>query len=208
MWKRTILILIPIAALLGPSLWHQRGDWWERVKDLLIPVTTSEAGQPSPPPPSGGSPTAATPGAANSSPAITAFEEVFRFDITPEWIINRFKPVTPGLSQLELAGYRVPLVTGTASDDLAGSLTYYFNARQQVQRITFQGTTGDALRLTRFLVANYRFTRRMTQNPLLVRYEVPKQSGPPDSALDIRLNVPDDRLRRYSVALLMERPSQ
>lgn len=206
MWKRTILILLPIGAILGPSLWHQRGDWWERVKELLIPVTTSDAG--AAPPAGGSTDTAATPGAAaKNPPAKTAFEEVFRFDVTPEWIIQRWKPVTPGLAQLELQGYRVPLMTGTASDDVAGSLTYYFNARQQVQRITFQGTTGDAGRLIRFLAAHYRFGRRMTQNPGLVRYEVPKPSGPPESALDIRLNVPDDRLRRYNVALLLERPA-
>jgi hypothetical protein len=213
MWKRSFLILLPAAVFLAPSLWHKNADWWERAKELLIPVTTSD-GAPPPPAPPPTSPThaadlraaPATPNTAKKPPAGESFDDVFRFDIVPEWIINRWRQVTPGLSQLELQGYRVPLVTGTAVDDLAGSLTYYFNARQQVQRISFQGTTGDAGRLIRFLAGRYQFGRRMTKNPGLVRYEVARPTGPPASALDIRLARPDDRLRRYDLMLLIERP--
>jgi hypothetical protein len=39
---------------------------------------------------------------------------------------------------------RVPLVTGTDTDDIAGSLTYYFNPQNFVERITLYGYTGDA----------------------------------------------------------------
>lgn len=75
--------------------------------------------------------------------------EVFRFDVTTDWILRHWPRVSTGLAQLQLQGYRVPLVTGTGEADLAGSLTYYFNARQKVQRITFCGTTGDAARTRR-----------------------------------------------------------
>ncbi len=61
-------------------------------------------------------------------------EEVLRFDISPDWIIERWPRVSSGLSELDLQGYRVALVTGTAESDLAGSLTYYFNKKNQVDR--------------------------------------------------------------------------
>jgi len=59
-------------------------------------------------------------------------------------VISRWPRVSAGLAELQLQGYRVPLVSGTTANDLAGALTYYFNSRQQVQRITFQGTTATS----------------------------------------------------------------
>ena len=62
-----------------------------------------------------------------------------------------------GLTYLQLQGYRVPLVTGTTLADVAGSLTYYFNAQQRVQRITFRGTTGDPSVLATLLAQRLSF---------------------------------------------------
>ena len=63
---------------------------------------------------------------------------------TSAWVLARWPRVSTRLANLDLQGYRVPLVSGTADGDLAGSLTYYFNSQQRVQRITFIGSTGDA----------------------------------------------------------------
>ena len=63
--------------------------------------------------------------------------------------------VATGLGQLQLQGYRVPLVSGTTEGDVAGSLTYYFNAQQQLQRIAFQGNTGDPRNLIVLLRSRY-----------------------------------------------------
>ena len=65
--------------------------------------------------------------------------------------IRRHAPVGDGplaasdgrLAELDVQGYRVPLVTGTSRDDLAGSLTYYFDKTHHVTHIHFRGTTGD-----------------------------------------------------------------
>ena len=132
--------------------------------------------------------------------------DALRFDVTPTWVMERWPWVSAGLSQLPLAGYRVPLVSGSAEDDLAGSLTYYFNARQQVARITFQGTTGDARKLIRLLISRYNFGRRITNDPSLFRYEVPVAKGPVQSYLDLRLDRPKDAYRRFDVTLMIERP--
>ena len=71
-----------------------------------------------------------------------------------------------------MQGYRVPLVTGTTDADVAGSLTYYFNQKQRVERITFFGTTGDTPRLVAFLESQYGFKREKTAEPNLYVYQV------------------------------------
>lgn len=72
-----------------------------------------------------------------------ALDEVFRFDATKEWVYQRWARKSTALAELGLYGVRVPLVTGTEIHDLAGSLTYFFDQFGKVQRISFQGHTGD-----------------------------------------------------------------
>ena len=142
-------------------------------------------------------------------PKVKDFGEVFRFDISTEWIMNRWQRVSTGLAQLQLQGYRVPLVTGTAKDDIAGSLTYYFNPSQQVQTITFNGTTGDATKLVRFLTKRYGFARRIANDPGLFVYEVPMPDGKTLSVLRVRTNgilKADQPFTRFKLALNLERP--
>lgn len=47
--------------------------------------------------------------------------EVFQFNITPEWIMRCWPQVATGLDQVQLQGYRVPLISGTAESDVAGA---------------------------------------------------------------------------------------
>jgi hypothetical protein len=86
--------------------------------------------------------------------------EVFRFDVTKEWVYANWPRKTTGLSDPELYGVRVPLVMGTGFSDLAGSLTYSFNSQGQVQHISFLGRTADTAPLVQFLVSAYQFERR------------------------------------------------
>ena len=89
-------------------------------------------------------------------------EEIFRFDVFPNWVKARWRRVSNTPGELSLNGLRVPLVTGEAAHDLTGSLTYYFDDRHQVQRIQFQGWTGDASYLVQFLSEKYRFKTNPT----------------------------------------------
>jgi len=50
-------------------------------------------------------------------------EEVFRFDVTKEWVYGRWPRKSTALAHADLFGVRVPLVTGTNIDDVAGALT-------------------------------------------------------------------------------------
>ncbi|RIK78701.1 MAG: hypothetical protein DCC67_11365 [Planctomycetota bacterium] len=81
--------------------------------------------------------------------------EVFRFDVTKEWVYQRWDRKSTALAELDLFGVRVPLVTGTQLYDVAGSLTYFFGADGRVKRISFRGQTGDTTELVR--LATQRF---------------------------------------------------
>ncbi len=96
-------------------------------------------------------------------PAIHTLSEVLRFDIAPGWVLERFPRVSTVLADTQLDGLRVPLVTGTSPSDIAGTLTYSFDRFKRLQRLTVQGTTGDATRFMAELQQQY----QMQQVPSL-----------------------------------------
>jgi hypothetical protein len=155
----------------------------------------------------------AQPGGLSSLSSIEAMPmpglaDVLRFDVTVESILRRWPRVTTGLPYLQLQGYRVPLVTGGALTDVAGSLTYYFNARQQVQRITLRGTTGDPSVLVALLASRHHFTRRLTNDPGVIIYEVVDASNRPAGTLKIqsaKVVTATQPHMRFEVDLLMDR---
>jgi hypothetical protein len=117
-------------------------------------------GQPVAPPietPSPSSPTAViyqSPAPLEGIPTYRLIE-VLRMDVTREWVYQRWARKSTGLTDPELFGIRVPLVTGTRMTDLAGSLTYYFNRAGQVDRLSFRGRTGDTRELVQLLSQHY-----------------------------------------------------
>ncbi|MGD9721650.1 MAG: DUF6690 family protein [Pirellulales bacterium] len=134
--------------------------------------------------------------------------EVLRFDGSPAWVMQRWPRVTTGLSHPELQGYRVPLVTGTGVDDLAGSLTYYFDQQQQVKFLTFHGVTGDPRKIVSLVVQRYGFAPEPTDDPSLSLYLV-KWHGKPISELRVRtarVLRHDQPHQRFQVDLAMKRP--
>ena len=119
------------------------------------------------------------------APPEVAMADALRFDVTASWILGRWPRVTAGLPDAGLQGYRVALVTGTLDDDLAGSLTYYFNRNHVCQRITFQGTTGDARKLIAMLTTRYGFERKMSDDPSVWLYQI-RWNGRATSELQVR----------------------
>ena len=130
--------------------------------------------------------------AASATPAATsaaklppvALEEAFRFDATPLWVTSRWPRVSTVTGEPNQLGMRVALATGTRPDDVAGSLTYYFDDHHQLQRITFYGVTGDEQRLLAFLVNTYKLKTAATTG--VARYV----AGPldkPTSLVTVRL---------------------
>lgn len=128
---------------------------WDR--DLLGPPNPSTlTAQPGPGPThrylAGGH---AAGGTARAAAPTLRIDQLFRFDVTPKWVVDNWPRVTTGLIDGELEGMRVTLVTGTSISDLAGSLTYYFDRQLQVERIVFHGDTGDPRPLVTFATRYY-----------------------------------------------------
>ena len=132
---------------------------------------------------------------------------VFNFEVTPEWILARWPSVSTGLAQLQLEGYRVPLVTGTTQTDLAGALTYYFDAKQRLERIDFVGFTADPRPLISLLSDRFHMTRRLANDPGLVVYEAARSARGPVSGLQVRVAPlePGEKFRRYEIDVSLER---
>ncbi len=169
---------------------------------------------PNPPGPSGGPttplavPSPAPPGRdTREGPAVQSLAELLRFDVTPSWVMAQWPRVWTRFGQGDLAGWRVTLVSGVRLTDLAGSLTYYFDRQHQLQRIAFDGVTGDASELVSILsqyfgmrsepyVGGYQMVARdATQTPFsALRVE-------PEALLD--RNLPN---QRYRVQMELNRP--
>lgn len=212
MIKKGFLLLLPVLTLFSPILFFNAPGWWSQLKASIA----SASAPPAAAPPQGTKPKpdpfATRPLGQEASldgASVHELTEVLRFDISPAWVVRQWPRVSSGLAQLQLQGYRVPLVTGTDQDDLAGSLTYYFNPRQQVQRLTFHGTTGDTRSLVALFTARFGFRRRLTNEPGVFLYETLGSNGKPISFLWIRpapVVKATEPLERYEVAILMERP--
>jgi hypothetical protein len=111
--------------------------------------------------------------ASRGDTPVVPIEQALRWEVTPAWVMSTWPRVTTHLAELDLQGYRMPLVTGTTETDIAGSLTYYFDAQQRLARVTFNGTTGDAHRLVTYLNQHHRFQRHLAKDdPGLYLYQV------------------------------------
>jgi hypothetical protein len=202
------------ACVVGPMTAFSLPDWWS---SLTGARSSSKAAAVS-----AGTPMEGRAGSANAAnhggpvepspvPAAVRLADAFRFDVTIREVMQRWPRVSTSLADLQLLGYRVPLVTGTAQTDLAGALTYYFNSRQQVQRIAFFGTTGDGRELVRLVTSRYGFVRRVTNDPSLFLYEVPTLGGQSQSVLRLKLAPllkADRPHQRFDVSLVIERPAE
>jgi hypothetical protein len=132
----------------------------------LMPSTTSSATSSYPPSqpayPSTATPAALT-GLENIQPGDATryhrIQDVFRFDVSKEWVYQNWDRKSTGLGDPELFGIRVALITGTERTALAGSLTYLFDAQGRLEHISFRGRTADTTPLVQFLTQRYQFER-------------------------------------------------
>lgn len=132
--------------------------------------------------------------------------EVLRFDVSPQWVMARWSRVSTVLADLELEGLRVPLVTGTNLDDLAGSLTYYFDKKHQVRRLSFHGYTGDERKVAALVCQRYKLQPTQSLHAALF---LAKWNGEPMSALRVALAPvvrADSPNTRLEVMLEINRP--
>ncbi len=141
-----------------------------------------------------------------TGPATSDLETVLRFDVTPRWVTEHWSRVSTVRAEQGWEGLRVPVVTGTQFDDLAGSLTYYFDGQHQLRRITLHGVTGDERKLVDFVSRVY----QLEPDPQLAgSIHVARWNGRPVNVLRvalapvIRANMPHSRLE---ILLELNRP--
>jgi hypothetical protein len=197
--RRSVFLVVSLlASLLGPFLWFNQ-EWKSTVTNAMRPVlrTGRTPGGETKPPDSSWR-TELSVGQAESSVSesgrpstdpmlvgqrVQNLGEVIRFDISPDWVTSRWGRVSTTRSESDLLGMRVPLVTGTRAEDLAGSLTYYFNKQHQVQRVSFDGYTGDPRPLAALVTQSFHLQPdpRSDGHLYLARW-----NGKPTSVLRIR----------------------
>jgi len=203
MFRRGMFLFIVMCAAIGvPYVTTE----WSKVSHLFSSQPNAAAGRPTnsavgaPGTDSAGypingmlsntTPLVTTPGlpagdAEIDAPPVVELSDALRFDVTASWILGRWPRVTAGLPDAGLQGYRVALVSGTREDDLAGALTYYFNKNHVCQRITFQGTTGDARKLISMLTTRFDFARQTSDDPGVYLYQI-RWNGRATSELQVR----------------------
>jgi hypothetical protein len=138
---------------------------------------------------------------------VATLEGVLRFDITPRWVMDNWPHVSTTRTDGELDGLRVPLITGTRPQDIAGSLTYYFDRQRVVQRIALDGVVGD----DRYLVSVATRVFQLQPEPQAgVGIFVSKWNGEATSALWIR-RLPvvsaENPYQKFEFALELNRPN-
>ncbi len=222
MLRKLLLVLLPVGVAAAPWIFFSAPSWWSKVT-AAISSTGGHAADPdaatlesltraSPAKGAGASGTTLPRTRPTSDePLMVELADAFRFDQTLDWITSHWPHVSASLAQLQLQGYRVPLVSGTAEDDVAGALTYYFDPRQRLQRITFQGTTGNTRRLVALLSTRFGFARRLVNDPSLFVYEVPRPDRKPKSVMWIRpapVFKASETYQRFQVTLVVDRPEE
>ena len=154
-------------------------------------------------------PTPSPPAGTVPATPIVPMSEALNLYITRDWLINRWPRLTTGLSDVELQGYRVPWISGTRLEDVAGSLTYYFTPTGLLARITFEGTTGDPRNLIALVGHRFAFRNQPVSDPTLQLYQV-RWNGQAESELGIRTTgiVHSERANtRHRVTLVIKNPA-
>lgn len=141
-------------------------------------------------------------------PKVASPGELFHFQVTKDWIVSRWSYVTTLPKDQELYGYRVPVVTGTKPEDISGALTYYFDEKDQVQRIVFSGVTAEPRPLVWQLSQQFGL-KKQEGSPVGVSKYQAQWSGEAVSELTLRsagAMLADTSQPRYQVELQLSRP--
>jgi hypothetical protein len=216
-WKKYRFPILAASIMGGPVAYFERDTWqqsaatalkeWSSESDAAPPAAiganpTAMAGMPAAVP-YGGTPQKVDP--VNQPMPVP---EVFNWEITPDWVASRWQEVSLGMADVSLTGHRVTLVTGPTPQDLAGALTYYFDVDQKLQRIRFEGVTGDPRPLVAQMALRHRFMRCATNVPGTEIYQV-HLDGKARGEMRIR-SAPvvrtHSQLGRYSVSVAIDRP--
>ncbi len=120
--------------------------------------------------------------ASGLTPTVT-LAGILRFDISPRWVMQYWPHVATTRSEGGLDGLRVPVITGTRPQDVVGSITYYFDKQQRVQRLAMDGAMGDDRQMVAAVTHVFKLKPESAAGAGVY---VSKWNGKPVSALWIR----------------------
>ena len=136
---------------------------------------------------------------------ISSFNRIFQCGAPRSWVQRTYDDASRTMDQ-QREGLRVTLVTGDRLEDLAGSLTYWFDRQGRVERIRFQGVTGNPAKLVSFANRSHKMVARgCERDAIFVR---DGKNGPLHLLHISRLpfvNV-QTQFGRYEVTLELNRP--
>jgi hypothetical protein len=137
---------------------------------------------------------------------VVPLEEALQVQIHPQWIVARWPHVTTVVSETNLSGYRVPIITGHQPHDVVGSLTYYFDHTHKLRRISLIGNTRDENKIVALTMQQFAlrpeptlqgglFLARNGQTPLsalLIQYApmLSADASQPDRTIHLEWNAP------------------
>jgi hypothetical protein len=229
------MLLVICVAFLVPRVYMTGGSDFTALKNRLFPSTTT--GGPANASPASQATQTSQPAAEEKPPITITLDSIqhkedislplppdlkrskpiplvnlLRFDYVPNDIVNRWPYVTAVNPELHVQAYRAPFFTGTASEDLEGVVTYYFNAKNNTTQIMVRAKTGDFRPLVTWLKTHYGFEYREMQSPVVYVYEPPQRwPSKSDSYLWIRpahAFAEGYDTKRFDVTLVLNRPKE
>jgi len=89
-------------------------------------------------------------------PATIDLRAWLRWDLPRGYLIWQHPNAAIVPTERNLIGYRIPFTTGLQSQDLTGTLTYYFDSKDQLQRMELSAASGNPWPMTQWLLPQFR----------------------------------------------------
>jgi hypothetical protein len=107
-----------------------------------------------------------------------------RWDLPRGFLIWQHPNAAIVPTERNLLGYRIPFTTGLQPQDLTGTLTYYFDSKDQLQRMELSAASGNPWPMTQWLLPQFRLQPIPSTRPN-VRLAILKNHDKPQSLLAV-----------------------
>lgn len=117
-------------------------------------------------------------------PATIDLRAWLRWDLPRGYLIWQHPNAAIVPTERNLLGYRIPFTTGLQPHDLTGTLTYYFDSKDQLQRMELSAASGNPWPMTQWLLPQFRLQPIPSTHPN-VRLAILKSRDKPQSLLAV-----------------------
>lgn len=98
-------------------------------------------------------------------PATIDLRAWLRWDLPRGYLLWQHPHAAIVPTERNLLGYRIPFTTGLQPQDLTGTLTYYFDAKDQLQRMELSAASGNPWPMTQWLLPQFRLQPIASPDP-------------------------------------------